>query len=1004
MTENWYIVLELEFDPPVEDEKLIAERIEEKKKYWLRHFSDYKDGAKFRSLYDRTAEIEKDMIGPANIRKELAAKARADVYGDVDEMIKMIGKAKGFITEIEAEKLAKEEKQTVEIVERRAKALGIRFVSAKRYQATYDDYYKKKPKGTDNFEIMQGSLEAFHVDNLYEFLALHNASNKLPTTPCEMLHSIATEQKKKIYFKHNNESGTGSKLCGQCELIFQDEQSKKGYDEYLEYQKRKKILDEVRKVAKICNGIFQEEWREFLGKLTEVVGGQAQAEKILIAFCEIEQISYNKANEGRQKSKNIIVCRCGCINDISDGRKVCSNCGRDLVIKCPQCGTMNDVNVRFCKCGFDLDNIEKALAMCDQAEIALDALDLKAAEANLRDAARYWSKCPKIAKLETRHAELKKRIGKETAGLQAAIQKRCYMEARKLYADIRKLFPAYSDQELETSINEKISQAESLFNLTKTAKQKSDLLALCARIYDICADYPGVAAMMPSPDKLTGLDVRASACRKSNLITWTPVNDKSIRYVVVRSSTGWVRHVTEGTEIYRGITPSYEDHDIEAATPYYYNVFAERCGAYSDGATGNIKEVRNFFEIEKVKAKAGDACVLISWAKLPKNATVKIFQITENGSEKLAASTKSSSHTVSNLKNGASYRFRVALSYDSGVGEKITNGVTVEGTPDEPPVPIDTLHVRQADKNLFEATWAQYHNEDVRIYGSTTRPSYNMGDVVPLETLNKEMQLLQRLPLSVKTLRGLDQGVTGVGFRYNGSKPLYVLAVKIKTDTGIISNSAIAWKGEAPKITGVHLVNGKIQISLTPPDKATGFVLLYRDDRFATGFGDRNAQSQFISIKQYQSQNAIVLDTPKDQKYYFSVFAEFRMNGEKKYSCGTDYLFDNRPKVKITYSISVTKKFLGNSFVTLVFESDQREFDLPDIDIMFEVGNTPMFKASAGLLSTVEAQHVKGSATVRIPLPKSLPKDTYIKAFFRDEAAQMENQLCLKLKSDYKIS
>ena len=33
MAENWYLVLELEFDPPVEDEARIAARIEEKAKY-----------------------------------------------------------------------------------------------------------------------------------------------------------------------------------------------------------------------------------------------------------------------------------------------------------------------------------------------------------------------------------------------------------------------------------------------------------------------------------------------------------------------------------------------------------------------------------------------------------------------------------------------------------------------------------------------------------------------------------------------------------------------------------------------------------------------------------------------------------------------------------------------------------------------------------------------------------------------------------------------------------
>ena len=34
MAENWYIVLELSFDPPVEDEQKIEERLIERSKFW----------------------------------------------------------------------------------------------------------------------------------------------------------------------------------------------------------------------------------------------------------------------------------------------------------------------------------------------------------------------------------------------------------------------------------------------------------------------------------------------------------------------------------------------------------------------------------------------------------------------------------------------------------------------------------------------------------------------------------------------------------------------------------------------------------------------------------------------------------------------------------------------------------------------------------------------------------------------------------------------------------
>ena len=44
MSDNWYIVLDLEIEPPVHDEAMIATKIEEKRKFWAIHFNDFKNG------------------------------------------------------------------------------------------------------------------------------------------------------------------------------------------------------------------------------------------------------------------------------------------------------------------------------------------------------------------------------------------------------------------------------------------------------------------------------------------------------------------------------------------------------------------------------------------------------------------------------------------------------------------------------------------------------------------------------------------------------------------------------------------------------------------------------------------------------------------------------------------------------------------------------------------------------------------------------------------------
>lgn len=266
------------------------------------------------------------------------------------------------------------------------------------------------------------------------------------------------------------------------------------------------------------------------------------------------------------------------------------------------------------------------------------------------------------------------------------------------------------------------------------------------------------------------------------------------------------------------------------------------------------------------------------------------------------------------------------------------------------------------------------------------------------------MTQLQQQNLSTQTLKSLKSDETGATFQYSGADLLYVTAAVIKARSAVFGNLARAGAGECVKVKDVRPVNGKINIYIDPPQGATGFIVLHRFDQFPADISDVKTVRKYIPIKQYQLDSAIVLDTLEEKKYFFSVFAEFKRDGEKDYSVGTDYLFDNSSKLNITYSINVNKKFFGESSVVLEFEAEEKEFVLPEIEIMSAIGHTPMFKASADLFYTIPSQSVNGSVQIRVPIAKNMPRDTYIKAFFKDESAQNGNQLRLKVKSNYKVS
>ena len=452
MTENWYVVLELEFDPkPVEDENLIRERIQEKTKFWSSKANDFNKGAEYRKYLDyaKKGVIEKEMIGEANIRAELVKDACDKVYGPIDKTLKQMRKTE--IPSDTVEKMAKKLKVDADVIKKRIAALGMKVGSAQGgdHEATYDKYYKSKPQNTDTYNGIASMLESFHVKDLYEFLYQGTPIKNAQNQPCDALRQRASEKKKKEFFKADGISGTGSKLCGQCEQTFKDDASKAIYDKYLEYIRRKEVMDEAKSMYDLSGELSPEQITDFVGRLTEVFKDRNLADKVFTAFCKVEKIPIPVGNAAAATNTKIKVCRCGCSNDISDGRTKCSACGLDLQIKCPKCGELNDNTINVCKCGFKFDNIDKAMSLCELASLAVDKMEFDVAKAHLSDADKYWPGSERVSELKSRLSDMESRVGVAAQEMRKACAAKNYYEAQKQYANVKKFFPEFSDQELE---------------------------------------------------------------------------------------------------------------------------------------------------------------------------------------------------------------------------------------------------------------------------------------------------------------------------------------------------------------------------------------------------------------------------------------------------------------------------------------------------------------------------------------------------------------------------
>ncbi len=532
MTENWYIILELEFDPrPINDEAVIADRIEEKRKFWSSKANDFNHGAEYRKYSQLLPDIKKDMMGENNIRAELIKDACEKTYGPIDKTLKMIKKTE--IPQDTIDKIAAKQKVDVEVVKRRAVVLGIKIGASQGedYQATYDKYYKNKPQNADKFNGMNALLKSFNVTNLYEFLYAGTSIKNPQNLPCDALKQRAKEKKTKEFYKNDSVSGSGSKLCGQCDECFKDDPAKQIYDKYLEYNKRKAILDESKNSYDLVGELTQEAYSDVVGQLTEIFKNRKDAETLLIAFCKIEKIPVASSGSGAAAADpHVKVCRCGCINDISGGRKVCQACGLELQIKCPKCGTLNDANINVCKCGFRFENIDKAVSLCELAADALDSMDFKVADAHLTDADRYWPGSERVAELRSRLKELKDRVGTAVDDMRKACREKRYYEAKRQLDSVKKFALGYSEPLLEEEIHNAIADAEQLKEQAQAARDEADIVEACTKAYEACNDCPGVKEIISKypPSAPSDLAISADPAAKVNVLSWTPSTTSDI--------------------------------------------------------------------------------------------------------------------------------------------------------------------------------------------------------------------------------------------------------------------------------------------------------------------------------------------------------------------------------------------------------------------------------------------------------------------------------------------
>ena len=291
MTENWYIVLELEFYPnPVQDEAVIEQKIEEKIKIWVRCASDFRYGTLYRKYCQMIPEIKRDMIGPDNIRDELINDACEKTFKPIDNILKNISNR--VLSDEIIDRIARRFEVDVSVVLSRVFSLGVAIDNSSndRVNEIYNKYYKDKPAEYDKFAAVKKTLRSFGANSIYGFLFEEIQVEKPNKLPSDILLQRVNELKKNRFYKVDANSSMGKQICLMAQEIFSSDEMRTKYDYYLKFTEIKAILDELKLIYEIVGEISLYCFYRYVEILKVHVDSHQLATSIIASFCKVERI------------------------------------------------------------------------------------------------------------------------------------------------------------------------------------------------------------------------------------------------------------------------------------------------------------------------------------------------------------------------------------------------------------------------------------------------------------------------------------------------------------------------------------------------------------------------------------------------------------------------------------------------------------------------------------------------------------------------------------------
>lgn len=992
MSDNYYLLLELPYDPPEQDQARIDAVIRAKQAEWTKLRIHPSKGPLAKKYLSQLNDIKKSMADPefrkatAKAAKILKLKEQSEKFKKLDAKIAILS-AKGKIFDAVFKKLVK---QFPTLTEAEIKIrIKVPIVADEKEDMSGPS---AKPLDSTNAKRIAATLSLVKKTSLYDFLEL------TPKSSIKTLQQTAKEKEAALrkYATKNDPITAGLALAGECHIQFKSEDNRQRYDATLT-QEKLSGLDELIEIAGETGCVEPAAFDALIKKASEVGLNKSEARRRILGISREKGWAVQVPE--KSSATEMVHCGiCGILNRPGDNN--CFRCGNPLELDCPQCGKKQPSNQQACsKCGFFLGDVPNALILLKKAKLSMTHGALPEAALLLAQAQGFWPGHQEIEQTLKTVTETRKSVDDAVDAIFQKINQRNYYAARKSLQNLRRLAPNDPNLSQEAGIDARIRAAEAHLAKARAVSDDNDRIkqytAAIAEARDCQAAVDGMAKLPPK--QVAHLKIAIHTTTVS--LSWpASPSQGELSYKVVRKIGAPPANAEDGDEIV--LTEQLKTNDTRPiiGSDCYYGIFTLRGQASSrQGALAG--PVMITAAVANLQIIAADQCATLTWTPPSQATEIEVWRKNgptppnQSGDGHKLPAVRRDGVTDTGLKNDQLYSYRICAIFTDGKGVKqCSPPLTCQTRPLTPPKPVKNLTLKIID-NKLRMNWTPPKTGTVLFFSTGTESAHQCGDQLTADQVHK-------LGTGI-TVQQSGSCTTNITFQWL----ITVVPVTVQGEAAVV--------GLAATITSVNDIDGltgqvaydNIILEWQWPSGTKKVVVIYRQDTYATSATENGGIRTVVSMREYAQHNGFVIHKPRDGDYYFTVFVMAEGDKGTIYSSGRQCHLLKGVVQEISYRIEIEKSLFGKiKSGRLVLHAEKNNCNLPPVVLVQKAARLPLEKSDGIAVLTLHGQRLQQPQQIEHLSSKALKKNHFLRLFFEDDSHYESYRLLGPSKENLRIN